>query len=1108
MGEKVLLNKKLMMLTIFFVSLLVVSVVSAANNTTDIVGVEETTDDVVCVDNNELDNNDTSIEIYNNEYNLNDVGEQTLQSVEDDVISFENSEEVLGDSLYFINSFSCPSSINYGSKGTISIQLYPQDSNTPYSYNFYVEICNSYGSPKFWKQISGNTYDSPPALYNIERISFQFGTSELDPGSYTARLVDHYGGSVLAARTFTVKSVYPSGYSDPSDYSYCAVNVQDTNIAYGSSGTINMLVSCRLGYNFNLKVYDSKNNQKINANYYYNKGGTYSLSYTVGSNSLSSGVYTIKIINAGDNTVLTTAKLTIGSDNSNTPVTPIYSSDYLVSVKDTTKDYKYNRGFSVSLSPVSSNFYKYDFSFNVYDSKNVQKISSNYSGECNGAYSLSCSCNSLDVGTYTVKIINNKDKSLLATAKLTVRSIPHSDYSVSVNDSYISFGTDGKIIMNVSPGGNNYLKYDYYLKVYNSKNSEVISHLYGSTSSTYKSITYNVNGTSLAPGNYTIKLINHADGYVMDTANLTVTSVPYSAYSVSVDDVRLDCWSTSKISMSISPASSDYYCKYDFYLKVYDSNNATKINLRYYSNISSRSATCDIGVRSYSFNPGIYTIEIVNSNDNYVMDTAKLTVKSIPYSAYSVSVDDVDMEYGSNSRINIAINGSTKYQYKNDFYVKVYDSNNIEVISKRYFNSERYVSCKVNDTILSGNYTIKIVNSNDNYVMDTAILNVHSPLYSDYSVNITDIEMNYGWFNEPIRMVITPTSANYSCKYDFYLKVYDSNNIEQISNRYYNTRSLKSLTYTVGATDLVPGNYTIKIVNHEDNYVMDTAKLTVNQFVPTTIVASDLTTSFKGDKYLVLTLKDQYGNAIDGANLSVNLNGIKSLTTDSNGQVMVSTNDLSANNYVASISFNGNEIYAKSNANCNIVVNKDKTYLSANTVTTTFNLNNEFVVTLKDSHNKPIVNVQIAINLNGIKYLTTDKNGQVKLSTNGLAPNTYTATITFAGNNNYAKSTTTAKVTVKKATPKLTAKAKVFKKSVKTKKYTVTLKTNQNKVMKNTKVTIKVNKKTYSAKTNSKGVATFKITKLTKKGKYTATVTYKGSSYYNKLIKKVKITIK
>ena len=44
--------------------------------------------------------------------------------------------------------------------------------------------------------------------------------------------------------------------------------------------------------------------------------------------------------------------------------------------------------------------------------------------------------------------------------------------------------------------------------------------------------------------------------------------------------------------------------------------------------------------------------------------------------------------------------------------------------------------------------------------------------------------------------------------------------------------------------------------------------------------------------------------------------------------------------------------------------------------------------------------------------------------------------------------------------------------------------------------------------TNKKGVATFKLTKLTKKGKYIATIKYAGSKYYNAKTVKAKITIK
>ena len=62
--------------------------------------------------------------------------------------------------------------------------------------------------------------------------------------------------------------------------------------------------------------------------------------------------------------------------------------------------------------------------------------------------------------------------------------------------------------------------------------------------------------------------------------------------------------------------------------------------------------------------------------------------------------------------------------------------------------------------------------------------------------------------------------------------------------------------------------------------------------------------------------------------------------------------------------------------------------------------------------------------------------------------------------------------------------------------------------MKNCIVYLNVNKKIYAAKTNSKGVAIFKITNLIKKGRYTAVITYKGNAYYNKLAKKVLISVK
>lgn len=90
---------------------------------------------------------------------------------------------------------------------------------------------------------------------------------------------------------------------------------------------------------------------------------------------------------------------------------------------------------------------------------------------------------------------------------------------------------------------------------------------------------------------------------------------------------------------------------------------------------------------------------------------------------------------------------------------------------------------------------------------------------------------------------------------------------------------------------------------------------------------------------------------------------------------------------------------------------------------------------------------------------------------------------------------------------KIIAKNKSFKKTAKTKKYKITLKNANGKAIKKAKVTLKVKGKTYKAKTNSKGVATFKI-KLNKKGAFKAVIKYKGNKHYNKLTKKVKIKVK
>ena len=323
------------------------------------------------------------------------------------------------------------------------------------------------------------------------------------------------------------------------------------------------------------------------------------------------------------------------------------------------------------------------------------------------------------------------------------------------------------------------------------------------------------------------------------------------------------------------------------------------------------------------------------------------------------------------------------------------------------------------------------------------------------------------------------------------------------------------LTNNEWLVDLDAGSYKAVMTVEHHAYKFDNANnnkviaLTINQR-PTNITALNISTVYGADDYLIITLRDFQDKNVSGKIISVDLNGVNNYTTDENGQIKVPTKSLPANDYVAVITFDGTgDNYNTSTASANVTVNKASTSIAADPVTTVYNGGKYIIATLTDVHGNPIKGVSVSTNIKSLKAQTTNKKGQVTFLTDGLAPiKTYSVVLTFAGNDNYLKSTKTVKVKVVKATPKFVYKAQTFKRTDKKKQYAVKLLTNQNKAIKYTKVYIKVNKKTYTATTNKKGIAVFKLTKLTKKGKYTAKIMFNGDSYYTKLSKNVKVAVK
>ena len=278
--------------------------------------------------------------------------------------------------------------------------------------------------------------------------------------------------------------------------------------------------------------------------------------------------------------------------------------------------------------------------------------------------------------------------------------------------------------------------------------------------------------------------------------------------------------------------------------------------------------------------------------------------------------------------------------------------------------------------------------------------------------------------------------------------------------------------------------------------------------INSTISAADASFNCSSaNKYYPMSFTDVDGTPLANEAVDVSIDGKYNytLTTDENGTVDFLLPGLAGGDHIMTIT---NPVTGEK-TNITITYIKEETSISTAAVTTVYNGGKYVVFTLKDSYGVALSGKDVSVVLNGktIKGVT-DANGQFKVSTDGLAPKAYTATMTFAGDDYLVKSTATAKITVKKATPKMTAKKATFKAKKKTKKYSIVLKDNKNKAMKKVKVTLKVGKKTYKATTNAKGKATFKITKLTKKGKYTAKIKFAGNKNYNAVTKKVKITVK
>ncbi|MBR5504010.1 MAG: Ig-like domain repeat protein [Methanobrevibacter sp.] len=576
---------------------------------------------------------------------------------------------------------------------------------------------------------------------------------------------------------------------------------------------------------------------------------------------------------------------------------------------------------------------------------------------------------------------------------------------------------------------------------------------------------------------------------------------------------------------------------------------------------------------------------VVDKNHKSASSTSKITINK---ASSAISAKDLNVNFGEPISIEIASENASEISYQ------IKDKNN-NIVSNGTIQANENITVQ---GIAAGEYTVEIsYPGNENYTNSNATAKL--------TVNKLDTELT-----------ADEITTTYNISKDLVITLKDSEGnmlsgkiISVDLNGLNNYTSDENGQVKVSSDGLVPNAYDV-IISYAggENYTgSDTiSKITINK-IDTELAASELNTSYNKEDNLIVTLKDSEGNPISGANISVDLNGEKDYTTDSNGLIKIPTKGLAPSTYTAKITFEATEIYSESSTTTAVTVNKDSTEISASDLNATYKEEDYLVATLKDSEGNPLSGVELSVDLNGSKTFVTDSNGQIKIPTKDLEASKYTATISFDGNENYIESSTSANVIVNRIntrfnftnmttvgieqnvdgrigkyfyfqlldeygnplagkkvsmgfngvvynrttnetgwarlqinlrcvnlytfavefdgddeyagafdvalinvthqTPKLSASNKAYKSTAKTKTLTATLKSAKGNPVSGKKITFTVNGRKYSAKTNSKGVATVKVS-LSKKGTYKFTASFAGDNTYKKVSKTGKLTIK
>ena len=485
-----------------------------------------------------------------------------------------------------------------------------------------------------------------------------------------------------------------------------------------------------------------------------------------------------------------------------------------------------------------------------------------------------------------------------------------------------------------------------------------------------------------------------------------------------------------------------------------------------------------------SYQSGNLTFKVTDADGE-----TDLTNKTVNAGFY-VKVGSI--RFGLSSSLTIDENGIASFNLNTEKFSTLY-----------YFLGSNYIPVGDYNFTISGEGQLK-GNATANVTIEKA------------NVTITANKFT-GDYGTTEKFKITVTSAAGELMKDIHLQLY----MPQTSGKYYNVTTNENGTCEITVSGLVGGDYnvTVSTIDNNTNNASKNSSIVINK-VKVKIDTSSKTMYYNSGSTAKITIKNaKTGKAVAGVYVFVRLYTSSTKYND----YLFMTNSKGVVEFSAPLDVGKHKMivatadtrYEGSSVTKTITVKNAPAKITAAKKTAYYKQGKYFVVKVTNTkNNKPIYNAKLNIRVfvTSTKYYNfngrTGANGQIKLSMD-LKPGTYNVVIIDKDSNMVAKQVT-SKMVIKNApakfsAPKVTAKKKAnkyFKVKVINKK--------TKKIIPGVKVKVKVytgkKSKTYTIKTNSKGIAKLS-TKSLKVGKHKVVIT--SANKYVKASKKtssIKIT--